>query len=456
MSVRGSLDDVQRAHDSLLAYVHAAVRAPSQPALLSSSGRVAMTECITTPASCEPRPTAAFLGAGVSPASPPLMNSPSAASSSPFTSQPDERNGLGSEPAGTYPPVKLGGLAASQYSTVGAHSGSQRRAAPLPGPTGPAPSPREAVAGEHGFRFFPAYYLHIWDMFQRIPVYQPRRRQRQDLLGSDPAHCLRQRPAGDHPGLVGRWQPVLVFPRELPRPAPPSSSDRQPACGSGLHTRDSRPCRAGCSATSSPVLCVVHRNCRTCPPTTSSSVTTPRPGPTGSPTRPSSTRSCAKCQGSSPLSTRTGGDARTNITTYLQLYLNMKEPDSKCDGVLNGPTTESWFDHWYRHLLALGVRFVRNKVTRLDAPAFDPSQPPHLRPRVQITFADGTRVAPDYTVAAADAPAAETITCRAARCGHRRHGTQPGRFHHFRSPARRPAAARRDAAPAAAGSLHGG
>ena len=33
--VRGSLDDVQRVHDSLLAYVHAAVRASSQPALLS-------------------------------------------------------------------------------------------------------------------------------------------------------------------------------------------------------------------------------------------------------------------------------------------------------------------------------------------------------------------------------------------------------------------------------------
>ena len=35
VSVRGSLDDVQRAHDSLLAFVHAAVRASSQPALLS-------------------------------------------------------------------------------------------------------------------------------------------------------------------------------------------------------------------------------------------------------------------------------------------------------------------------------------------------------------------------------------------------------------------------------------
>ncbi len=35
VSVQGSLDDVQRAHDSLSAYVHAAVRAPSQSALLS-------------------------------------------------------------------------------------------------------------------------------------------------------------------------------------------------------------------------------------------------------------------------------------------------------------------------------------------------------------------------------------------------------------------------------------
>ena len=35
VGVWGSLDDVQRAHNSLLAYVHAAVRAPSQPTLLA-------------------------------------------------------------------------------------------------------------------------------------------------------------------------------------------------------------------------------------------------------------------------------------------------------------------------------------------------------------------------------------------------------------------------------------
>jgi hypothetical protein len=33
--VRGPLENVLRAHDTLLAYVHAAVRAPSQPALLA-------------------------------------------------------------------------------------------------------------------------------------------------------------------------------------------------------------------------------------------------------------------------------------------------------------------------------------------------------------------------------------------------------------------------------------
>ena len=32
----GTLDDVQRAHDALLAYVHASVRAPSQPGLLAA------------------------------------------------------------------------------------------------------------------------------------------------------------------------------------------------------------------------------------------------------------------------------------------------------------------------------------------------------------------------------------------------------------------------------------
>ncbi|HEX3732791.1 MAG TPA: SCP-2 sterol transfer family protein [Mycobacteriales bacterium] len=36
VNVHGSLDDILRAHDALLAYVHAAVRAPSHPELLAA------------------------------------------------------------------------------------------------------------------------------------------------------------------------------------------------------------------------------------------------------------------------------------------------------------------------------------------------------------------------------------------------------------------------------------
>ena len=50
----------------LLAYVHAAVRAPSQPGLLvRATGGTVMTEAMPTPASCDRRPTVAVLGAGI-------------------------------------------------------------------------------------------------------------------------------------------------------------------------------------------------------------------------------------------------------------------------------------------------------------------------------------------------------------------------------------------------------
>ena len=39
VTARGSLDDILRAHDTLLAYVHAAVRAPSHPELLAALRR---------------------------------------------------------------------------------------------------------------------------------------------------------------------------------------------------------------------------------------------------------------------------------------------------------------------------------------------------------------------------------------------------------------------------------
>jgi hypothetical protein len=38
------------------------------------------------------------------------------------------------------------------------------------------------------------------------------------------------------------------------------------------------------------------------------------------------------------------GDARTNLNVFIQLNMSLDRYDSKADGVLDGPTTYSWFD----------------------------------------------------------------------------------------------------------------
>ena len=268
-----------------------------------------MSECITTPASCEPRPTVAIFGAGIAGLTAAQELAERGFVVTVYEPRADERNGLGSEPAGRYPPVKLGGLAASQYSTVGPRGGSQAELRPFPGRRGQPRDPQCAVAGEHGFRFFPAYYLHIWDMFQRIPVYQLT-----PTVSGTNCWAPTSRTVYDNvrrvvtQGVTVDGKPSLVFPRELPRsPAEflgvlgqlarmgftPSDVATFAEQAAALPRHQSAASRTG--------------NCRTCPPTTSSSVTTARPEPTGSLTRRISTRSCAKCQGSWRRSTRAGG-----------------------------------------------------------------------------------------------------------------------------------------------------
>ena len=379
-----------------------------------------MTECICTPASSERRPTVAVLGAGIAGLTAAHELAERGFVVTVYEPRPDERNGLGTEPAGTYPPVKLGGLAASQYSTVGPDDGSNAELRPFPGRRGQPRQPGRAVAGEHGFRFFPAYYLHIWDMFQRIPIYQ-----RREAANGKAYWALTPRTVYDNvrrvttQGISAEGKPSLVFPRELTADPGESLSIINQLASLGFTPADVA------TLQSRLLRYLVTSPLRRAEELQNMSAYNffvgydPATGTNRYSYTPKFDAFLRQMPRVLAAFDSNWGDARTNITTYLQLYLNMDQRDTKCDGVLNGPTTESWFDHWYRHLLALGVRFVRNKVTRLDPPPFDPNQPPHLRPRVQITFADGTRLAPDYTVVAADAPAAETVTSalRAAGTG---------------------------------------
>jgi hypothetical protein len=374
-----------------------------------------MTEPITTPASRQRRPTVAVLGAGIAGLTAAHELAERGFVVTVYELRQDERDELKDTPAGTYPPVKLGGLAASQYSTVGSHDGSRAELRAFPGRRGNPRTPRRAVPGEHGFRFFPAFYLHIWDMFQRIPVYEHAH------TGWKPT----SRTVYDNvrrvvtKGITVHDQPSLVFPSELPRSPAEFLGILSELATLGFTASDvgTYLSRLLCYLSSSPL-----RRAQELQNLSAYDYLVGHNSETGL-NQFAYSATCDKLLRQMPrilvALDSIWGDARTNMSTYLQLYLNMDRRDNKADGVLNGPTTESWLDHWYHHLVRLGVHFVHNAAARLDPGASDLKQPPHLRPRVRVTLADGTRVSPDYTVVAVDAPGAEYLTgaLRAAGTG---------------------------------------
>lgn len=68
--------------------------------------------------------------------------------------------------------LRVGGLAATQYASRPAAPGASSASREAPG-VGDATPPNDALAGEHGFRFFPSFYRHLTDVMRRTPVLMP-------------------------------------------------------------------------------------------------------------------------------------------------------------------------------------------------------------------------------------------------------------------------------------------
>jgi uncharacterized protein with NAD-binding domain and iron-sulfur cluster len=255
------------------------------------------------------------------------------------------------------PPVRLGGMAATQYL-----HGDRLRLFPKTTDTSGSPEPTNAPTGEHGFRFFPAFYLHLWDMLQRIPVYD-------DPLCKDAK--LTARTVYDNvqrvitQAVTANGRPSLILPREAPRSASEFFGSLTAIKEMGFTASDV-----------STFLGRLTRYLATSPQRRSAELEdvaaydfiVGRDPETGS-ERFQYSGAFRRYIFSMPKILAAFdaryGDARTNLTTFIQLNLALDRYDSKADGVLNGPTTEAWFDHWYRHLVVLDVTVRQGALAQL-------------------------------------------------------------------------------------------
>lgn len=264
------------------------------------------------------------------------------------------------------------------------------------------------LPGEHGFRFFPAYYKHVTDTMARTPVYdrdghQTERRVIQNLNPTPEQITLR---SGQRPKLspnATTTQPLQLLKLLV---GTLKDNDYDPRDFLQMGVRVSR-YLATCSDRREGLERMSWWNYLSgyCP-----------------------TTGCYLYRYSNAFAndaTASGrvlaafdwraGDARTNGSTYVQLFEPRPPGTGEAfNGTLNAPTTEAWFVHWRKYLDERGVRFVAGSLEKLEIARVDEKDV--VVPWVKR---DGAHEAkpwkprtrrPHYVVCATDAPTAERVS----------------------------------------------
>jgi len=261
------------------------------------------------------------------------------------------------------------------------------------------------LPGEHGFRFFPSYYRHVFDTMRRTPVYdeagRPSGRRVLDNVLSTPVQLMIKR--GIRPFFYPRTKATAGQMMRLGGTITAELDyDIRDNLQMGLRitrylcTCKERRARLGdmtwwqfLRGWNPKTQCYLYRYSH------------------------SFTKDFT--QSGRVLAAFDGrcGDARTNGSTYVQLQHPECGDPKYTDGTLNGPTTEAWFAHWKRYLEDCGVHFALGKLTRLELNAT--GQQERVVPWVRMgegeervwrssTFLD------QYFVVATDAPTAERVS----------------------------------------------
>lgn len=303
--------------------------------------------------------------------------------------------------------VEIGGLAKTQFDTgLTAYSFPQHPAHVTP-EDGAEAANELLLYGEHGYRFFPSYYRHLFDTMQRTPVYD-RGEQTRFTTFDNVLSCTTQATAGtpEHP-LVA-----------IPRDATDSAL---------VGDQTEILTKAGYEPTDIAYLaermlqfmasCPARRQVYEQVSSYDFFVGIDEPGEKAkikySPEADEQLNYMPKV-----LVAFDGkyGDARTNIDNWAQMLLNALEQLPKTDGILNGPTTTAWLDHWRRYLEELGVRFVEGVLEQLGVDADrDDKVVAHIKNcRFEGKAVRGKALLrikqPDYVVVATDVVTAELVT----------------------------------------------
>jgi uncharacterized protein with NAD-binding domain and iron-sulfur cluster len=218
------------------------------------------------------------------------------------------------------------------------------------------------LPGEHGYRFFPSFYRHVFDTMRRTPLYdasgQPTRGTVYDNLIPLPRiGILSERNAP----FVASWEPMQL-------------SNTIARVEGGL--RNLRGMDVPIKDVAQFSLRVL-RYLTTCPARRALEMESVswwdylkgHDAKTGKSLYQYSESFTHLVTSSSRVMVALDGergDARTCGNTFVQLLAEALVVTPKNNSTLNGPTSEAWFYHWRRHLEVLGVKFERGELDRLE------------------------------------------------------------------------------------------
>jgi hypothetical protein len=292
--------------------------------------------------------------------------------------------------------LTIGGLAASQYD-------AHERARTFPGQPDERPADLRLV-GEHGYRFFPSWYQHLFDTMRRTPIYDEQRQPTRHSTLDNVKPCTTQAATG------AAGHPLLAISR-LPQHSPlVASRMRDELRAAGFRDTDVLYVAERMALYMS--SCAARRADYESISSYDFFVGIDKPG--GQPTIAYSPAFDRQLQYSPKVLAAFDaqyGDARTNIDSFVQMALNELSELPKTDGILNGPTSDAWLDHWRTHLEVIGVEFVSGTAQPLTLGTNGKVHAPVQWHRGGATAEQKAAIAAsDYVVVATDAVAAERLT----------------------------------------------